>query len=71
MKKEALIEATLFSKFLNLIKKDHSQRYKGPEGKKTIDFERSLKKSWKSSRKNILMFMMLWKPYLGFKQMQV
>ena len=43
---EILDEATLFSKFLNLMRKDHSQRYKGPEGKKTIDFERSLKKSW-------------------------
>ena len=46
MKKEALNEATLYSKLISALGKDHSQRYKGAEGKKRIDFERQLKKKW-------------------------
>ena len=41
-----LKESNLYSKFMNLMGKDHSKRYKGEKGKKTQDFERTLKKSW-------------------------
>ena len=39
-------EATLYSKLIDLIGKDHKARYKGEEGKEKQRFERVLKKNW-------------------------
>ena len=41
-----LKEATLYSKLINLMGKDHKARYKGEEGKERQSFERTLKKNW-------------------------